>query len=207
MVKQSLSRTMFLLLGLVAVFAVLRFQMWENPLDRYDRIIKQKRVQYTIDIHAKELDEFVRLLPEYKRLGLEKDFNVAYLDVLPSKALDWKKKIWFIYHHWDADRFYYVQQRLIYLLQALEIRRNSQGIIDLIAAKEQKMAAKKLAAKNKYEPKSKAKAAKDKQEEEEEEVLLQMLELQKQRIKVADMSFSELILITARERELRELLK
>lgn len=179
MVKQSRSRTMFLLIGLVLIFAILRCQIWENPADRHNRIMAQKRAQYTVDIHAGELGEFVKLFPEYKKLGFDKDFNVPYLETLPSGALDWKKRIWFVYHHWDANRFYYVQQRLIYLLQALEIRRDAQGIIDLLTSSE----------------------------EEPDEVAQQMIELQKQRIKAADMSFSELILISAREKELKELLK
>ncbi|MBR1825198.1 MAG: hypothetical protein IJ770_01255 [Alphaproteobacteria bacterium] len=178
MVKQGLGRTMFLLIGLVLIFAILRCQIWENPADRLNRIMAQKRAQYTIDIHAKELDEFLKLLPEYKKFGFDKDFYVPYLDVLPSGALDWKKRIWFLYHHWDANRFYYVQQRLIYLLQALEIRRDAQAIIDLVLSKE-----------------------------EIDDVAEQMIELQKQRIKAAEMSFSELILISAREKELKKLLK
>lgn len=178
MVKQSRSRTMFLLIGLVLILAVLRCQIWENPADRHNRIMAQKRAQYTVDIHAKELDEFVKLLPEYKKFGFDKDFYVPYLETLPSGALDWKRRIWFVYHHWDANRFYYVQQRLIYLLQALEIRRNAQAVIDLIMSQEKV-----------------------------DEVGEQMIELQKQRIKAADMSFSELIMISAREKELKELLK
>ena len=178
MVKQGLGQTMCFLICLVLIFAVLRFQIGENPTDRYSQIMTQKRAQYTIEIHAKELNEFVKLFPEYKKLGFDKDFYVPYLDTLPSGALDWKKKIWFMYHHWDADRFYYVQQRLIYLLQALEIRRDAQAIIDLVMS-----------------------------ENEIDKVSEQMIALQQQRIKAAEMSFSELILISAREKELRKLLK
>ena len=56
---------------------------------------------------------------------------------LPNKSLsidgkqtvDWKTKIWFVYHKQDVERFFYIRQRLEELLRQLTIRRNAQAVI------------------------------------------------------------------------------
>ena len=176
MVKQGLRETMLFILGVVAIISVCRCELGEYPMVRYERIIAQKRLQYTTEISEEEVKGFARLWPEYKSLGLDKDFNVSYLAVLPEEAMDWKRKLWFIYHHWDANRFFYVQQRIGYLLQAIEIRRNAQAVLDVLE--------------NRHSPLDE-----------------QMKELQKKRINAAEISFSELLIVSSREQELRELLK
>ena len=176
MVKQGLKETMLFVIGIVAIVSVCRCQLGEYPMARYERIIAQKRMHYTTEITKEEIDGFARLWPEFQKLGLDKDFNVSYMAVLPEEAMDWKRKLWFLYHHWDANRFFYVQQRIGYLLQAIEIRRNAQAILDVLA---------------------------DRHSDLDE----QMKELQRKRISAAEISFSELLIVSSREQELRELLK
>lgn len=132
MVMQGLKKTMYFIIGVVAIVAVCRCQLGENPLAHYEQIMAQKRMHYATEISADEINGFVRLWPEYKKLGLDKDFNVSYMAVLPEEAMDWQHKLWFMYHHWDANRFFYVQQRIGYLLQAIEIRRNAQAVLDVL---------------------------------------------------------------------------
>ena len=176
MVKQGLKETMLFVLGIVAIISVCRCQLGEYPLARYERIIAQKRMAYTPEITVEEVNGFARLWPEFKRLGLDKDFNVSYMAVLPEEAMDWKRKLWFLYHHWDANRFFYVQQRIGYLLQALEIRRNAQAILDVLADRNSPLDE-------------------------------QMKDLQRMRMNAVDISFSELLIVSSREKELLELLK
>ena len=176
MVEHSLKKTLFLLIGVIAIIAVCRCHLGESPLAQYDRIMDKKRANYGVEITPAEVSSFMRLWPEFKKLGLDKDFNVWYLTALPEDAADWKRKLWFRYHHWDANRFFYVQQRIGYLLQAIEIRRDAQNILDSLA--------------NRKDPLSE-----------------QLKDLQRLRIKVATMSFSELLSVSSRENQLRELLK
>lgn len=176
MVGHGLKQTMLFVLGIVAIIFVCRYQLGEYPSEQYERIMSRKRAAYELEITPAEISSFARLWPEFKQLGLDKDFNVSYMALLPSEAADWKRKLWFRYHHWDADRFFYVQQRIGYLLQALEIRRDAQNIIDSLDGRYDELAE-------------------------------QLRELQRMRIKSATMSFAELLAVSTRENQLRELLK
>ncbi len=176
MVGRGLRQTMLFVLGIVAIIFVCRFSLGENPSEQYERIMSRKRAAYGLEITPAEISSFARLWPEFKELGLDKDFNVSYMAMLPEEAADWKRKIWFRYHHWDANRFFYVQQRIGYLLQALEIRRDAQNILDDLADRHDVLSQ-------------------------------QMKQLQRLRIKAATMSFAELMAVSSREAQLRELLK
>ncbi len=176
MVGRGLKQTMLFVLGIVAIIFVCRSQLGEYPSEQYERVMARKRAAYELEITPAEISAFVRLWPEFKQLGLDKDFNVSYMVLLPSEAADWKRKLWFRYHQWDADRFFYVQQRIGYLLQAIEIRRDAQNILDSLSGR--------------YD-----------------ELSEQLCELQRLRIKSATMSFAEMLAVSSREEQLRELLK
>ena len=176
MVGHDLKQTMLFVIGIVAIIFVCRFQLGENPSKQYERIMNQKRAAYGVEITPAEINSFARLWPEYKKLGLDKDFNVSYMVKLPEDAIDWKRRLWFRYHHWDANRFFYVQQRIGYLLQAIDIRRDAQNILDELS-------------------------------DQKDDLSMQLKKLQKMRIKAATMSFSELLIVSSRENQLRELLK
>lgn len=176
MVKESLKRKMFFILGLVMIFAVCRCQISYDPFERYDSIMKNKRANYSTSLKTAEVNDFLRLWPKYKELGFDKELYVPYLTVLPDSALNWKQRMWFHYNYWDANRFFYVQQRLNYLLQVLKMRRDAKATIDLCA-------------------------------DMEDEVAEQMIELQRRRLDSADITSSELLLVSAKEKELTELFK
>ena len=130
MVERGLKETMLFVLGIVAIIFVFRFQLGELPAEHYERIMSRKRATYGMEITPAEVSSFVKLWPEFKKLGMSKDFNISYLVVPPEEAVDWKHKLWFRYHYWDVNRFFYVQQRISYLLQAIQIRRDAQNILD-----------------------------------------------------------------------------
>ena len=176
MVKEELRRKMFLVLGLVLIFAVCRCQVSYNPFERYNNIMAHKRAAYSTNLKAAEVNDFLRLWPKYKELGFDKELAVPYLTVLPDAALNWKQRLWFHYNYWDANRFFYVQQRLTYLLQVLETRRDAKTTIELCS-------------------------------DMEDEIAMDMIELQKRRLDAGDIASSELLLVSSKEKELRELLK
>ena len=176
MVKESLKRKMFFVLGMVLIFTVCRCQISYDPFERYDTIMKNKRANYSTSLKTAEVNDFLRLWPKYKELGFDKELYVPYLTVLPDSALNWKQRMWFHYNYWDANRFFYVQQRLNYLLQVLKMRRDAEATINLCS-------------------------------DMEDEVAEQMIELQRRRLDSADISSSELLLVSAKEKELSKLFK
>lgn len=130
---------MCLLLAILLIIGVCHCQISYSPSKRYEEIMSWKRAAYSNDIKAAELQEFIKLMAEYKKLGFDKDFNVSYLDVTPEEALNWYQRLWFKYHYWDANRFFYVQQRVNYLLQALDIHRDAQATLDLLQDREDEL--------------------------------------------------------------------
>lgn len=135
MVGRGLKQTMLFVLGIVAIIFVIRFQLGEMPTEHYERVMSQKRSNYGMEVTPAEVSSFVRLWPEFKQLGLADNFNVSYMVVPPEEAIDWKRKLWFRCHYWDANRFFYVQQRIDYLLKAIEIRRDAQNVLDDLAGR------------------------------------------------------------------------
>lgn len=165
------------MLGLVMIISVLECSVFHSFWDIAADRIMAKRMQYDVSITADELEEFAKLWPQYQEFTKTKsEFISSYSPEPPSKIINWRDRIWFRYHSCDIDRFFYIQQRIDYLLRALYIRRDAQAILDEL-------------------PNS------------NDEVTMQMIDLQKRRIAAADMSFSELIIVTANEEKLRELLQ
>ncbi len=136
MVMNGLKQTMLFVLGIVSIIFVCKSRLGEYPSEQYERVMNKKRAAYGMEITPLEINSFIRLWPEFKELGLDKNFNVSYMLTLPEEAADWKRRLWFRYHHWDANRFFYVQQRIGYLLQALDIKRDAQNILDDLADQE-----------------------------------------------------------------------
>lgn len=56
-----------------------------------------------------------------------------------------KSKIWFVYHKWDADRFFYVQQRTTALLYILSVRRNAKALVTQLQNREDEASKQMLA--------------------------------------------------------------
>ena len=129
-----LNRRRWLILTLFAclIVFVLKCQVSEPGWERSNIEISLKQQNYTAEITAEELDEFIKLWPQFKELGFADDLIVSYRIDRPSKFIDWKSKIWFVYHKWDADRFFYVQQRTAALLFALNVRRDAVALMDML---------------------------------------------------------------------------
>jgi len=132
MVKQGISRTLYFVVGLVAIFAISRCNVAEYSWDRYPSIMGKKRQVYTQTIQRDELLSFMRLWPEFSKLGLRDELNTHNTEEFNQTQLNWKSRIWFIYHHWDVGRFFYVYERINYVLNALELHREAKEIIEMV---------------------------------------------------------------------------
>ena len=132
MVISGNKRLMLLVLCVCLILSVLKCQVAELGWDRFKEEIAVKQQGYTEKISAEELDDFISLGTQFKELGWADDLMVSYKISRPSKFMDWKSKMWFVYHKWDADRFFYVQQRLSALLYTLSVRRNAEALITML---------------------------------------------------------------------------
>lgn len=123
---------MILTLCVCLFLLVLQCHVTELIWDRSRAEILTKQQSYTVAVTAEELEDFIKIWPQYKELGFADDLIVSYKINRPSKFLDWKSKVWFVYHRWDADRFFYVQQRIAALLYTLSVRRNAESLITML---------------------------------------------------------------------------
>lgn len=130
---------------LLLLFSVFKCQISESVWERSNAEILAKKQNYKAEISKEELDDFIRLWPQFKELGLADDLIVSYEVDRPSKFIDWKSKIWFVYHKWDADRFFYVQQRTTALLYILSVRRNAKALVTQLQNRENEASKQMLA--------------------------------------------------------------
>ena len=140
MVKQGVSRTLYFVLGLLAIFAVSRCNVAEYSWERNPEIMAQKRTVYTKEIAADEFNSFTRLWPEFSKLGLSRGVELSDNTDNIANKLNWKARLWFLYHRWDAGRFFYVHERIEYILQALEIQREATKIIEMVTGRKDELA-------------------------------------------------------------------
>lgn len=174
MVMQNMKRIVAFVCAILIIIVVTKCQTTETSWHRADSAISAKRDKYTKDISPEELRGFIKYWPEFYKLGLQKDVDFSSQNL--SKNLTWKAKIWFVYHHWESQRFFYVRQRIIKLLEEIKVRREAQNIITHL-------------------------------QKNNETVASQMIELQKKRIMAQDITPNELIMLSSKERELREMFK
>lgn len=177
MVMTVWKRLFWLMICIFLIIQVSKCQVTETIWNRANLEIIAKQQNYKAEITASELDDFIRLWPQYKQLKLNNGLIVSYHVKKTSDLLDWKSKIWFVYHRWDADRFFYVQQRIAALLYTLNTRRDAEALLRQLRGRKKSS------------------------------IVKQMIEVQELRRKSGDGYQSELDLIAARENVLKKLFK
>lgn len=129
MVGDNLSKTMFLVLGWVAIAGVLKIDVAETSWHRYYKTVTAKRPYYQETVTEVEVREIIKLWPRFMAQPFAKDMAVsAHVDSILNN-MDWRAKYWFMRACWDANRFFYVQQRIVSLLKYLQVRRSALAII------------------------------------------------------------------------------
>lgn len=129
MVERKRLRFTMLMVCIALLAAVVKCRMPETGWERSVAEIARKQQNYKATLTAEEIDSFIVLWPQFKALGFADGLVVSYRIDRPSKFLGWQTKIWFVYHKWDADRFFYVQQRIAYLLYMLKAHRRAKAFI------------------------------------------------------------------------------
>jgi len=135
MVGDNLSKTMFLVLGWVAIAGVMKINVAETSWHRYHKVIETKRPYYQAEITETEVRGLIKLWPKFMQQPFAKDLVVSKHAESIFKSMNWQAKYWFIRACWDANRFFYVQERAVSLLQFLQVRRNALAIIKQVSAR------------------------------------------------------------------------
>ena len=135
MVGDKLSKTMFLVLGWVAIAGVLKLNVVETSWHRYHKAVEAKRPYYQDVVTETEVRGIIKYWPRFVQQPFAKDLMVSSHADSIQKSMSWHAKYWFIRICWDANRFFYVQQRVVSLLQYLQVRRTALAVIKQIEAR------------------------------------------------------------------------
>lgn len=176
MVNHNLRQAVLFICGIVAIISVARCQMVETTWDRAGNIMAEKRSRYTKELSVEELNDFIKCWPEFNELKMLDGVDLTNIETKISDVLTWKMRIWFAYRHWDAERFFYVHERIVSLLEEIRVRREAKNLIAHLQGRK-------------------------------DELSQQMIDLQNKRIRAQKISHKELLMLSAREKELREMFR
>lgn len=149
MVKANVRQTAYFIIGVMAIISVAKCHMVETSWHRAGDIMEEKRSRYTEEITLEELNWFIKTWPEFNELNMLKDIDRVNLENRISDELTLKMRIWFVYRHWDAERFFYVRSRLVSLLEEIKERREAQNIIAQLKNREDDVAGQMINLQNK----------------------------------------------------------
>ena len=128
MVKEQLKTLILWVIAVVVLLLTAQCHIAPTLWADNQNIIATKNQHIQPTLAADEIDNFIRLWPQYKELHLAALPNKS-LSIDGKQIIDWKTKIWFIYHKQDVERFFYIQQRLQDLLRQIAIKRNAEAVI------------------------------------------------------------------------------
>lgn len=128
MVKEQLKTLMLWVIAVVVLLQTAQCHIVQTLWSEHQKEISRKSNEANSVLTAEEVDDFMLLWPQYKDLNL-KALPSKSLSVAGKQTIDWKTKIWFVYHRQDIERFFYVQQRLAELLRQIDIKRNAVAVI------------------------------------------------------------------------------
>ena len=149
MVKANVKQTVYFIIGVLAIVAVAKCQMVETSWHRAGDIMEDKRSRYTKEITLEELNWFIKTWPEFNELKMLKGIDRVNLENRISDEMTLKMRVWFVYRHWDAERFFYVRSRLVSLLDEITERREAKNIIAQLKNREDDVAGQMIKLQNK----------------------------------------------------------
>ena len=137
MVKHDLRFVMFWVLAILLIIFIMHIRVVDYAWNRAARAIEQKRVEYKVEISSEELDDFIKLYPKLKNFNIGNDDRSINIE----EGFSLKKmmtSVWLFYAKWDSQRFYYVKDRILSVMQTLETQHYSQAVINVLSAKKDK---------------------------------------------------------------------
>jgi hypothetical protein len=116
----------------VAIYQVVSTPLrTSHPVDPYDRCEPQRLTQA---VSEQEFTAFLKTWNRYIDSGMYEKASLGNEDTLPdpSLRLPWIVRFWLFKNCWDADRFYYVNQRLRQAVKDSETLEHSAGAVALL---------------------------------------------------------------------------
>ncbi len=115
------------------VFAIIAVIFCKSPIFNYAarHEVTSSRTSFEPEISYDEMNSFLRLWPKYLQSNVVQlaVYQVSLADGKPSKVLHPKVVRWLEHRGWNADRFFYVQQRLVSIVQTLDHEELIGGMI------------------------------------------------------------------------------
>lgn len=129
MVNLKLRRIMIIVLCVFFTVTVFRCQVYESTWGIAKKQMRFDKETQTEQITADELDKFIVDFVKWKKFNSENE-QVASFEVKDvSETISLYAKIWFVYHQWDVNRFFYVQSRIETLLKFLNDKSDIENIV------------------------------------------------------------------------------
>lgn len=115
------------------IFAVAAVIFFKSPLLNYSVVNedKSREANERIEIDAGEMDSFLKVWPKYLHSNVASlsAYQVSFANGRPSKTLHPKVIKWLNKRGWNADRFFYVEQRLRAIIKTVEHERHIIGMM------------------------------------------------------------------------------
>lgn len=129
MVKNQLKNLMLWVIAVVVLLQTAQCHITKSIWAENKHFIADKKINQKAALNAEEIDEFIQLWPQFKELKLQAPTAKSLSIEKEHQSVDWKTKIWFIYHKLDIERFMYVRQRLEDLIKQIEIKRSAEAVV------------------------------------------------------------------------------
>lgn len=117
------------IVSVIAIYNVLHIQLVEINWTKNLSEISEQKKNYKSEINAQEVDDFVRLWPEFKKFGLADGLFESYNIESKLDDIDFTTKMWFVYHKTDIDRFFYIQDRISSIRQIIKLKKHAIGLM------------------------------------------------------------------------------
>lgn len=90
--------------------------------------------EMTEKVSHEELKAFLKIWPQYleKMYHSQARHQISLYSSKASDALPWHIRFWLFQNCWEADRFYYVEQRLHEILQTSFLHKHTRDVVDIL---------------------------------------------------------------------------
>lgn len=138
MVKDKLKTLMLWVIAVVVLLQTAQCHIFNTVWSENKLAIARQNKKDQAILNAAEVDKFMLLWPQFKELKLQA-LPSQSLSIDSKQIVDWKTKIWFVYHRQDVERFFYIHQRLADLLRQIAIKRNAEAVIKQMSGRQDEL--------------------------------------------------------------------
>ncbi len=132
LINSEKRRYIILILALLLILKV--FSCSIVPETKKEYTPRCKSVSEEQEISSAEIDAFLKLWVEYIQKGYNKEVSdqISLLSGKIEDKMPLKIKLWFNKNCWTISRFYYVEERLKSIIQAIYLKRHTASILNIL---------------------------------------------------------------------------